>query len=259
MIDATLRCRVTDRRADVLLARLHRRHGVLGLHLDPDVELVGRLAVPRLEQLEVADEAAGRAIRQLARLVGVAHLVIEHRRLGHEVELLADAHLLDREAAGPDDEQVVPPVGVATRLTDLGKGADRGEGDRPLADLSPIADQDDTERQRGVDAVPDELAVALLEDVKRKGDARAENGVKRKEGKLDGVNPAKYGRRRDWRQSRGNRKRRRLPGGVSLVVETPDLVGAALRRARVIGCPEAGAAAAGRDGVGIVHGEARAH
>ena len=117
--------------ADVLLARLHRRHRVLGLHLDPDVELVGRLAVPRLEQLEVADEAAGRAVRQLARLVGVADLVVEHRRLRHEVQLLADAHLLDREAAGPDDEQVVPPVGVAARLADLGEGADRREGDRP--------------------------------------------------------------------------------------------------------------------------------
>ena len=205
--------------SNVLLARLHCGHRILGLDLDPDVELLGRLPVPWLEQFEVADEAAGRPVRELARLVGVPQLVIEDRRLRHEVQLLADTHLLDREAARPDDEQVVASVRVAARLADLGEGADRREGNGPLADLAPIADQDDAERQRAVDAVSDELAVALLEDVERKGDARAENGVEGEERELDGGIPAMLRKRRDWRQSRGNRKRRRLPGGVSLVVE----------------------------------------
>jgi hypothetical protein len=81
----------------------------------------------------------------------------------------------------------------------------------------PIADEDDAERQGGVDTVANELAVALLEDVERKGDARAKDRVEREEGELDG----RFQRciaGRDGRQSRANRKRRRLPGGVSPVM-----------------------------------------
>ena len=118
-------------------------------------------------------------MRELACLVDVADLVIEDRRLGDQVQLLADHHLLDREPAGPDHEQVVASVGVATGLADLRERPHGRERERPAADLAPVADQDDSERSGAFDAVADELAVALLEDVEREGDPRAENRVER--------------------------------------------------------------------------------
>ena len=165
--------------------KAHGGHRILGLHLDPDVELVG-------VSPSVAGAARGSArigawhVRQLASFVRIAELVVEDRRLGDEVQLLAHAHLLDREATSPDDEQVVPPVGIAAGLADLRERADRRERDRPFADLAAIPDQDDAERQRAVDAIPDEFAVTLLEDVERKRDAGTENGVKREERELEG-------------------------------------------------------------------------
>ena len=39
--------------------------------------LLGRLAVAWLEQLEIADEPAGRAVRELTRLDGVADFVLK--------------------------------------------------------------------------------------------------------------------------------------------------------------------------------------
>ena len=66
------------------------RVGVLGLDLDADVDLLGRLALARLQQLEVADEPSGCQVRQPSRLVGVRDLVVEQHRLGDDVRLLAD-------------------------------------------------------------------------------------------------------------------------------------------------------------------------
>jgi hypothetical protein len=155
--------------------------GVLGLDLDADIDLVGRLALARLEELEVADELAGCEVREAAGLVGVGDLVVEERRVGDDVRLLTDRDLLDREAPRADDEQVVAAVGVAARLPDLGRGPDRGERDRAATHLVAVADQDDPERRRRLDAMPDQLAVALLEDVERESDSRAEDRVKRKQ------------------------------------------------------------------------------
>ena len=64
--------------------------------------------------------------------------------------------------------------------------------------------------------------------------------------------------RRDWRQSRVNRKRRRFPRRQPRSRKS-GLVRAALRRAVVVGGPEAGAAATGRDRVRVVDREPGAH
>ena len=119
--------------AVVLVRRRRARSSSVGhaVDLDPDVEDLGRLAVARPHQLEIADEPAdGRGGQPLgARLV--AHLVLERRDVGDEVRLAARVDRVDGEAAGRRGEEVVAAVRVAARLADLDQRPDPGQRQRP--------------------------------------------------------------------------------------------------------------------------------
>src|SRR4029078_11351066 len=63
---------------------------VLGLDLDPDVDLLRRLAVARLEEVEIAHETTGRLHRETLGHFRVADQLLEELDLGDEVRALRD-------------------------------------------------------------------------------------------------------------------------------------------------------------------------
>ena len=164
---------------DVVGPAVVRRHAV---DLDADVEDLARLALARPHELEIADEPAdgGRGEPLGARLV--AHLVLERRDVGDEVRLAARIDRVDGEAPGRRGEEVVPPVRVAARLADLDQRPDTGQRQHlALPRFAALADQDHPERRAGVEAMAGQGPVAVLEDVERHDDARAEDRVQREE------------------------------------------------------------------------------
>ena len=166
-------------------SRSPSRTRVARFELHPDVEHVAVLALAGAEQLEVLDEAGHGRGRQLLGGVLVADLVVEPGHRSDEVRGARHVDVLEREPARARDEQVVPAVGVAAGLADLGHGPDAGNGQaRGGARLQALADQHDPERRARLDAVSGERPVAVLEDVERHHDAGAQDGVERKEGQF---------------------------------------------------------------------------
>ena len=156
--------------------------GAHALDLDPDVERLDGLAVACPHQLEIAHEPTDRRGGQPLCPRLVPDLVVERRDVGHEVRLAGRVHRVDREPSGRRGQQVVAAVGVAPRFADLDQRTDPGQRERPVRpDLPSVADQDDTERRTGVEAVARQRPVALLEDVEGQHDAGTEDGVQREE------------------------------------------------------------------------------
>ena len=155
---------------------------LLRLDLDADVEHLGRLAIARPHEVEIADEATDRGRGQALGAGLVADLVVERGDLGEQVRLGLGVHGFDREPPGRGRQQVEPAVRVAPGLADLGECADAGQRRHPgRADLPAIADEHDPERLAAVEAAPGHRPVAFLEDVERQDDARTEHRVQRKE------------------------------------------------------------------------------
>ena len=100
---------------------------VRGVDLDPDVEDLGRLAVARAHQVEVAHEATDGRRGQPLRPGLVADLVLERRDRGDQVRLALGVDVLDDEPPGRGGQQVEPPIGVAAGLADLGERPDAGQ------------------------------------------------------------------------------------------------------------------------------------
>jgi hypothetical protein len=154
----------------------------LRLDLHADVEHLGRLALARPHEVEVADEAADGGRGQALGTGLVADLVVERGDLGEQVRLGLRIDGIDREPPGRGGQQVEPAVRVAAGLADLGEGTDTGQRGHPgRADLPSVADEHDPERLAGVQAALGHRPVALLEDVERQDDARTEHRVQREE------------------------------------------------------------------------------
>ncbi len=124
--------------------------GADGLELDPDVEDLGRLAVARPHQLEVAHEPADRGRGQALGPRLVADLVLERRHLGDQVRLGARVDRIDREPPGRRRQQVVAAVRVAAGLADL--------GERPDARRGPATLRSPTSRPSRISTTPNGVA-----------------------------------------------------------------------------------------------------
>jgi len=150
--------------------------------LDADIEDLARFALPRAEELEIADEAPDRRRGKALGPRLVTDLILERRHVGDEVRLALLVDGVDGEPTGRSGQQVVAPVGIAARLADLDERTHAGQREGPaLAHLAALADQHDPERCAGVQAVPGQSPVAVLEDVQREDDPRAEDRVQREE------------------------------------------------------------------------------
>ena len=119
-----------------------------------------------------------RPSRQRLRCRWVVDGLIEDLDVGHEVGSPPVEDMPDPEPARPDDEQVEATVVVPICVADLGDRPGSGEGDRALADLAPLTDQDDAEGRRRREAMSNQGAVAILEDVEGQRDAGTEDRLR---------------------------------------------------------------------------------
>ena len=76
----------------------------------PGRRSLGRLAGPRLEELQVGHEAPRRSHREALGDRRISHLLVENLDLGDKVRPLRRDDALDLEPPRPDDEQVVAAV-----------------------------------------------------------------------------------------------------------------------------------------------------
>jgi hypothetical protein len=147
------------------------------LDLDLDLDLGTVIVERRLEQLEVAKESLADAAGHPSGFRVTTHILVDERHLTHQVRLLLVIERLDPETTFAHGHDVEPPVGVAPCPPDERRSAHVRQAAIHGTHLTAVADEHGAEGLGAVDAARHEEAVALLEDVQRQGDTRAQHGV----------------------------------------------------------------------------------